>query len=177
MAPLPLTPEVPSPSDFSFQSSELVAAFNDGVNPSANLKSVICQIDFLPKFSLSNEISGLVPLLVKGLQSDDDDELVEATLASLRDIFNQVLFFIYGLGLDSNYSSAVEHRPRDREALGLNPAGCRAFSSLFYPLRSVPLMRSFVEVQHYLFSFIKLCLLCSLRLAFLGPVDLTKVPL
>ena len=94
MAPLPLTPEVPSPSDFSFQSSELVAAFNDGVNPSANLKSVICQIDFLPKFSLSNEISGLVPLLVKGLQSDDDDELVEATLASLRDIFNQVLFFI-----------------------------------------------------------------------------------
>ena len=118
MAPFPLTPEVPSPSDFSFQSSELVAAFNDGVNPSANLKSVICQIDFLPKFSLSNEISGLVPLLVKGLQSDDDDELVEATLASLRDIFNQVLFLIYCLGLGSYCSTAVEHTPRDREDVG-----------------------------------------------------------
>ena len=65
-------------------------AFNAGINPSANLKSVICQLDFLPKFSLSNEISGLVPLLVKGLQSDDDEELVAATSTSLRDIFNQV---------------------------------------------------------------------------------------
>jgi hypothetical protein len=67
-----------------------VSAYNDGVNPSAHLQSVICQLDFLPKFSLANEISGLAPLLAKGLHSEDDDGLVVATLTSLRDILNQV---------------------------------------------------------------------------------------
>ena len=70
--------------------SALVSAYNEGINPSAHLKSVICQLDFLPKFALANEVSSLVPLLAKGLSSDGDENLIEATLVSLRDIFNQV---------------------------------------------------------------------------------------
>ncbi len=72
--------------------SGLVNAYNEGINPSAHLKSVICQLDFLPKFALANEVSSLVPLLAKGLNSEGDDDLVVATLVSLRDIFNQVIF-------------------------------------------------------------------------------------
>ena len=70
--------------------TELVKAYNEGINPSCHLNSVICQLEFLPKFALASEIQSLVPLLAKGLHSQGDDQLVIATLTSLRDIFNQV---------------------------------------------------------------------------------------
>ena len=46
-------------------------------------------------------------------------------------------------------STAVEHTPCDREAVGSNPAGLGFFSSLLYPIRSVSLIRFLVEVLHY----------------------------
>jgi hypothetical protein len=48
------------------------------------------QLDFLPKFALSTEVAGLVPLLSKGLQSNEDDDLVMTTLMAIRDMFSQV---------------------------------------------------------------------------------------
>ena len=45
-------------------------------------------------------------------------------------------------------SSAVEHTPFNREFMGLNPAGCRAFS-LIYPNCCGFFIRSLVEVKHY----------------------------
>ena len=59
-------------------------------------------------------------------------------------------FFLYELihRLGSGCSTVVEDTPRDREIVGLNPAGCGAFS-LLYLISSASLIRSLVEVQHY----------------------------
>ena len=47
-------------------------------------------------------------------------------------------------------AQVVTHWTTDREVSGSIPAGRWAFfSSLLYPIRSVSLIRSLVEVQHY----------------------------
>ena len=53
----------------------------------------------------------------------------------------------------SGCSTAVDHTPRDREVLGSNPAECRNFSSILYPINVASLIRSLTEVLHYCFTF------------------------
>ncbi len=77
--------------------SDLIKSYNEGINQTANLKAIICQLEFLPRFALASEITSLVPLLSKGLSSEGDDELVITTLTSLRDICNQVIEFVYSV--------------------------------------------------------------------------------
>ena len=50
---------------------------------------------------------------------------------------------------DTGCSPAVKRMPRDREVVGLKPAGTGLFSSLLYPISGASLIRSLTEVQHY----------------------------
>ena len=46
----------------------LVEAFHENHQHSAlHLKALICQLPYVPKFALSNEISSILPLLIQGL--------------------------------------------------------------------------------------------------------------
>ena len=71
-----------------------------------------------------------------GCGSSPDKELKSRSSHSM--LFHQV-----------SQMSAVEHMPRDREDMSLNPAGCLAFSSLLHPISSASIIKSLTEVQHY----------------------------
>ena len=58
--------------------------------------------------------------------------------------------------MGSGCSSAVEHTPRDRKVMGLNPAVCWAFLSLLFlslylslSISGVSLIKPLTEVHHH----------------------------
>ena len=66
---------------FNLTKPSLIQSFHQGVYPSQHLKALICQLPYVPKFTLANEISNLLPLLMNGLQEANQDDVL--TLASL----------------------------------------------------------------------------------------------
>ena len=66
---------------FNLTKPSLIQTFHQGVYPSQHLKALICQLPYVPKFTLANEISNLLPLLMNGLQEANQDDVL--TLASL----------------------------------------------------------------------------------------------
>jgi len=65
----------------------LIQTFHQGVYPSQHLKALICQLPYVPKFTLAHEISNLLPLLMNGLQeANQDDVLSLASLTCLQDL-------------------------------------------------------------------------------------------
>ena len=66
---------------FNLTKPSLIQTFHQGVYPSQHLKALICQLPYVPKFTLAHEISNLLPLLMNGLQEANQDDVL--TLASL----------------------------------------------------------------------------------------------
>ena len=57
-----------------------------------HLKALICQLPYVPKFALSNEISSILPLLIQGLDqnaSASEENLCQTSLACLKDLIQQ----------------------------------------------------------------------------------------
>ena len=71
---------------FNLTKPSLIQAFHQGLYPSEHLKALICQLPYVPKFTLAHEISNLLPLLLNGLQEDknQDDALALASLTCLQ---------------------------------------------------------------------------------------------
>ena len=63
--------------------------------------------------------------------------------------------------VDSGCSTVVEQAPHDRKIVGLNPASRWSLFSL-HPISSALQIRSFVEVNHFTFSYEKYAKPCSL---------------
>ena len=83
---------------FTLAKPRLIEAFGNEQNASSCLKSILCQLDHLPKSVISAEITELVPVLVKGLSVQETDVLYE-TLSALRQLLQQVCIvsFFYSL--------------------------------------------------------------------------------
>jgi hypothetical protein len=75
---------------FSLTKPALIKAIkaNKANNASSHLKALICQLPYVPKFALANELTDLLPLLLNGLQSKDDEKLALASLTSVKDLLD-----------------------------------------------------------------------------------------
>lgn len=76
----------------NYFSTGLLSGYNTGLNRSAHLRCLICQLENLPSFTLASEILSLVPVIIETINSyDNDDELVVGTLVAIKDLMDQVL--------------------------------------------------------------------------------------
>ena len=70
---------------FNLTKPSLIKGFKENRHPSLHLKALICQLPYVPKFTLAHEISDLLPLLFHGLEGSDD-LLTLASLSCLQDL-------------------------------------------------------------------------------------------
>ena len=78
---------------FSITKPILIQAFQkDQSKASQHLKALICQLPYVPKFALSNEIATLLPLLIPILDeppNQTNEKLILTSLTCLRDLLEQ----------------------------------------------------------------------------------------